>query len=164
MTAMTLTRTFITYEQLEAHVAFDDDIKEGVCAYCDAQVSTNQIDHIYSVIQKGGKPSLHITESPLNKVPCCQSCNSSKSNEEVLHWMTNKKMCSKEQIERIKRRMTKVPKWDDQTYQSITFKRDIFNSIHMIIREFCESKVTNVNDLQKELNDILTKLQSHDDT
>ena len=58
--------------------------------------------------------------------------------------------------------MTKVPKWDDETYQSITFKRDIARSIHMIVREFCESKVTNVNDLQKELNDILTKLQSHD--
>jgi hypothetical protein len=160
MTSMTLTRTFITDEQLDAYVAYDDDIKENVCAYCNAEVSKNKIDHIFPLIQKGGQPSRYITESPLNKVPCCQSCNSSKSNKEVLDWMVNTKICSEERIQKIKRRMEKVPKWDEEKYQNICNKHNIFLSLHEVLSKFCESKNNNVNDLQKEINDVLTKIKN----
>ena len=67
-------------------------------------------------------------------------------------------MCSKERIVKIKRRMEKIPKWDDETYQIICNKHNIFLSLHHNFSEFCESKVTNVNDLQKELDDMQNKI------
>ena len=155
MTSMTLTRTFITDEQLEACVAYDDDIKENVCAYCDAEALNNKTDHILPVVQKGGKPGIHIAEYPLNKVPCCQSCNSSKGNKEVLDWMINTKICSEERVQKIKRRMEKVPKWNEETYQVMNLKFDIAMKIQVFVREFCESNGTNV---QKDINNMLTKI------
>ena len=153
---MTLTRAFITDEQLDACVTDIDNIEQ--CVYCCADVSNNQIDHIFPLIQKGGQPNRHITESPLNKVPCCQSCNSSKGNKEVLDWMVNIRKCPQERIDKIKRRMEKVPKWDEKKYQLMNIKFDIAMKFQEYARKICESKVTNDNDLQKELDDMRTKI------
>lgn len=154
-TSMTLTRAFITDEQLDAYVTDTDNIEE--CVYCGADVSNNQIDHIYPIIKKG-RPSRYITESPLNKVPCCQSCNSSKSNEEVLDWMVKKK-CSQERIDKIKRRMEKVPEWDEKKYQLMNKKFDMAMKLQEYARTICENKVRDDDELQKEVNDVLTKIK-----
>ena len=154
-TSMTLMRTFMTNEQLEACMVYDDDIKDNVCAYCGTEALNNKTDHILPVVQKGGKPGIHIAEYPLNKVPCCQICNSSKGNQEVLDWMVNKKQCSQERVEKIKRRMEKVPKWNEETYQVMNLKFDIAMKIQVFVRKLCESNETNV---QKDINDMLTKI------
>lgn len=50
----------------------------GVCSYCNQEVET-VLDHVIPV-NSGGKDSMD------NIVPACQTCNSSKNDENVLKW------------------------------------------------------------------------------
>lgn len=54
---------------------------DGKCAYCSKKADT--WDHIHPV-KRGGKTT------PGNIVPCCRSCNSSKSDTDVYDWMKSK--------------------------------------------------------------------------
>jgi len=58
------------------------------CAYCGAQASADaslQRDCVLP-ISRGGR---YTTE---NVVPACRSCNASKCNEEVTHWLRRKRL------------------------------------------------------------------------
>lgn len=58
------------------------------CAYCGAQASTDaslQRDCVLP-ISRGGRYTLE------NVVPACRSCNASKCNEEVTHWLRRKRL------------------------------------------------------------------------
>lgn len=50
----------------------------GVCTYCGEETQTT-FDHVIPV-SKGGDDSIS------NQVPACESCNSSKSNKDVIEW------------------------------------------------------------------------------
>ncbi len=52
-------------------------IKENQCAYCLRNNATT-MDHLYGLI-KNSEPTGYYTEKN-NLIPCCSSCNSSKSN------------------------------------------------------------------------------------
>ncbi|NTV39379.1 MAG: HNH endonuclease [Demequinaceae bacterium] len=60
----------------------------GGCAYCGAQASAAaalQRDCVLP-ISRGGRYTLE------NVVPACRSCNASKCNEEVTHWLRRKRL------------------------------------------------------------------------
>ena len=57
----------------------------GGCAYCGKTDNALQKDCVLP-ISRGGRYTL------ANVVPACRSCNASKSNEEVTHWMRRKKI------------------------------------------------------------------------
>ena len=60
----------------------------GGCAYCGAQASADAVLQRDCVlpISRGGRYTLE------NVVPACRSCNASKCNEEVTHWLRRKKL------------------------------------------------------------------------
>lgn len=64
-----------------------DAIQEawGSCAYCGATGVPMQKDCVLP-ISRGGR----YTEE--NVVPACRSCNASKCNEEVTHWLRRKRL------------------------------------------------------------------------
>lgn len=55
------------------------------CAYCGACVIPLQKDCVLP-ISRGGRYTLR------NVVPACRSCNASKCNEEVTHWLRRKRL------------------------------------------------------------------------
>lgn len=60
----------------------------GGCAYCGAQASADaslQRDCVLP-ISRGGRYTAE------NVVPACRSCNASKCNEEVTHWLRRKRL------------------------------------------------------------------------
>jgi len=60
----------------------------GGCAYCGAQASADaslQRDCVLP-ISRGGRYTVE------NVVPACRSCNASKCNEEVTHWLRRKRL------------------------------------------------------------------------
>ncbi len=60
----------------------------GGCAYCGAQASSDaslQRDCVLP-ISRGGRYTAD------NVVPACRSCNASKCNEEVTHWLRRKRL------------------------------------------------------------------------
>ena len=60
----------------------------GGCAYCGAQASADaslQRDCVLP-ISRGGRYTAD------NVVPACRSCNASKCNEEVTHWLRRKRL------------------------------------------------------------------------
>lgn len=58
------------------------------CAYCGAQASADAVLQKDCVLplSRGGRYTLD------NVVPACRSCNASKSNEEVTHWLRRKRL------------------------------------------------------------------------
>lgn len=65
------------------HLVYPDDDKD-LCKYC-YQNKASTIDHIFPMIQNQ-RPTGH-GNSPYNLIPCCMSCNSSKSSGEVYSWL-----------------------------------------------------------------------------
>ena len=57
----------------------------GGCAYCGAADKPLQRDNVLA-ISRGGRYTLD------NIVPACRSCNASKGNEEVTHWMRRRRL------------------------------------------------------------------------
>jgi 5-methylcytosine-specific restriction endonuclease McrA len=57
----------------------------GGCAYCGATGTPLQRDCVLA-ISRGGRYTLE------NIVPACGSCNTSKCNEEVTHWLRRKRL------------------------------------------------------------------------
>lgn len=57
----------------------------GGCAYCGASDRALQRDCVQA-LSRGGRYTLD------NIVPACQSCNASKSNDEVTGWLRRKKL------------------------------------------------------------------------
>ena len=57
----------------------------GACAYCGATDGTMQKDCVLP-LSRGGRYTL------TNVVPACRSCNASKCNEEVTHWLRRKRL------------------------------------------------------------------------
>ncbi len=57
----------------------------GGCAYCGVTDAALQKDCVQP-LSRGGRYSL------ANVVPACRSCNASKGNEEVTHWMRRKRL------------------------------------------------------------------------
>jgi 5-methylcytosine-specific restriction endonuclease McrA len=57
----------------------------GGCAYCSATKGTLQRDCVLA-LSRGGRYTLD------NIVPACGSCNTSKCNEEVTHWLRRKRL------------------------------------------------------------------------
>jgi len=57
----------------------------GGCAYCGAGGTALQKDCVQP-LSRGGRYTL------MNVVPACRSCNASKGNEEVTHWMRRKRL------------------------------------------------------------------------
>lgn len=57
----------------------------GGCAYCGAAGVALQRDCVLA-ISRGGRYTLD------NVVPACRSCNASKCNEEVTHWLRRKRL------------------------------------------------------------------------
>jgi 5-methylcytosine-specific restriction endonuclease McrA len=55
----------------------------GGCAYCGVHGVALQMDCVLP-ISRGGRYTLE------NVVPTCRSCNASKGNEEVTHWLRRK--------------------------------------------------------------------------
>ena len=63
------------------------------CAYCGADAMLTK-DHVIP-ITKGGKTSAD------NVIPACTSCNSSKSNRDMIEWFTSRPFYKKERLEAI---------------------------------------------------------------
>ncbi len=57
----------------------------GGCAYCGASDTAMQKDCVQP-LSRGGRYTL------MNVVPACRSCNASKGNEEVTHWMRRRRL------------------------------------------------------------------------
>ncbi len=57
----------------------------GGCAYCGKNGGAMQKDCVQP-LSRGGRYTL------TNVVPACRSCNASKRNEEVTHWMRRKRL------------------------------------------------------------------------
>ncbi len=57
----------------------------GGCAYCGATDTAMQKDCVLP-LSRGGRYTLE------NVAPACRSCNASKSNEEVTHWLRRKRL------------------------------------------------------------------------
>jgi 5-methylcytosine-specific restriction endonuclease McrA len=57
----------------------------GGCAYCGAADVAMQKDCVLP-LSRGGRYTLG------NVVPACRSCNASKCNEEVTHWLRRKRL------------------------------------------------------------------------
>ena len=57
----------------------------GGCAYCGATPRTLHRDCVLA-LSRGGRYTLD------NIVPACASCNTSKCNEEVTHWLRRKRL------------------------------------------------------------------------
>jgi 5-methylcytosine-specific restriction endonuclease McrA len=57
----------------------------GGCAYCGTADASMQKDCVQP-LSRGGRYTL------ANVVPACRSCNASKRNEEVTHWMRRKRL------------------------------------------------------------------------
>ena len=57
----------------------------GGCAYCGSSDRPLQRDNVLA-ISRGGRYTLD------NIVPACRSCNASKGNEEVTHWMRRRRL------------------------------------------------------------------------
>lgn len=57
----------------------------GGCAYCGKSDEAMQRDCVLP-ISRGGRYTV------ANVVPACRSCNASKSNEEVTHWLRRKRL------------------------------------------------------------------------
>lgn len=57
----------------------------GGCAYCGAGEGVLQKDCVLP-LSRGGRYTVE------NVVPACRSCNASKGNEEVTHWLRRKRM------------------------------------------------------------------------
>jgi 5-methylcytosine-specific restriction endonuclease McrA len=57
----------------------------GGCAYCGAGDRPLQRDCVLA-ISRGGRYTID------NVVPACRSCNTSKCNEEVTHWLRRKRL------------------------------------------------------------------------
>jgi 5-methylcytosine-specific restriction endonuclease McrA len=57
----------------------------GGCAYCGTADATMQKDCVLP-LSRGGRYTL------ANVVPACRSCNASKCNEEVTHWLRRKRL------------------------------------------------------------------------
>jgi hypothetical protein len=57
----------------------------GGCAYCGASDGAMQKDCVLP-LSRGGRYTLS------NVVPACRSCNASKCNEEVTHWLRRKRL------------------------------------------------------------------------
>lgn len=57
----------------------------GGCAYCGATDVALQRDTVLP-ISRGGRYTLE------NVVPACRSCNASKGNEEVTHWLRRRRL------------------------------------------------------------------------
>ncbi|PKQ27388.1 MAG: endonuclease [Actinobacteria bacterium HGW-Actinobacteria-4] len=60
----------------------------GTCAYCETPASADAVLQKDCVlpISRGGRYTVD------NVVPACRSCNASKCNEEVTHWMRRKRL------------------------------------------------------------------------
>lgn len=61
----------------------------GQCAYCRTDLQPAHIDH-FIPISKGGSDVIG------NLIPCCQSCNSSKSNRDPKEWFQSQPFYSKQ--------------------------------------------------------------------
>jgi 5-methylcytosine-specific restriction endonuclease McrA len=57
----------------------------GGCAYCGEGATALQRDCVLA-ISRGGRYTLD------NVVPACRSCNTSKCNDEVTHWLRRKRL------------------------------------------------------------------------
>lgn len=57
----------------------------GGCAYCHAEQGVLQKDCVLP-LSRGGRYTVD------NVVPACRSCNASKGNEEVTHWLRRKRL------------------------------------------------------------------------
>jgi 5-methylcytosine-specific restriction endonuclease McrA len=57
----------------------------GGCAYCGETDTAMQKDCVQP-LSRGGRYTL------MNVVPACRSCNASKGNEEVTHWMRRRRL------------------------------------------------------------------------
>jgi len=70
------------------HIPYDAEAilnsTNGFCCYCMEQKPLT-LDHVIP-ISKGGADAEH------NLVPCCQSCNSSKHNTELVEWLMTRKV------------------------------------------------------------------------
>jgi len=55
------------------------------CAYCGVKADSLQRDCVLA-ISRGGRYTLD------NVVPACRSCNASKCNEEVTHWLRRRRL------------------------------------------------------------------------
>ena len=63
----------------------DSQAQWGGCTYCGATDGPLQKDCVLP-LSRGGRYTLE------NVAPACRSCNASKSNEEVTHWLRRKRL------------------------------------------------------------------------
>lgn len=126
------------------------NIKENQCAYCLGKNATT-MDHLNGLI-KNSEPTGYFTEKN-NLVPCCSSCNSSKSNKTFDEWYL-----SENNVKRLKNKITH--KQMKERYTIITNyiknnrapKLDIENIIG-------ENDYKTYQKIKKELNDKIIECQ-----
>jgi len=113
--------------------------KQTICFYCDSSLASKfrAVDHIYPVIVNR-QPSNRLVLSKWNKVVCCMSCNSQKSNHDCIDWM-RKKGVKNEKIARIKKRMSKIGFLTTEDYNKLLTKFNHFMKIH---EKQCDSLTT----------------------
>jgi hypothetical protein len=118
----------------------NDDVQEQlVCFYCDTSLidKYRAVDHIYPVIVNR-KPSNRLVLSNWNKVVCCTSCNSQKSNHDCIQWMKQKGL-NNEKIIRMKKRMSNIGLLTADDYKKLLSKFNHFMKIH---EDQCDSLTT----------------------
>ena len=105
-----------TPHAIETH---DDTMDTSVCFYCKKNLKdsklTRSFDHIYNLIDKGGKPTNKMIIDSNNKVFCCSLCNSSKGNKDVIKWAVEKDL-SRDMIRKIEDRKRSVPIFEEDVY------------------------------------------------
>ena len=98
---------------------YDDTIDTNVCFYCKKNFKENKLtktfDHIYNLIDKGGKPTQKMIVDANNKILCCSLCNSSKGNKDVIEWALSKDL-SVDIIKKIEERKESVPNFSHDMY------------------------------------------------
>ena len=98
---------------------YDDTMDANVCFYCKKDFKesklTKTFDHIYNLIDKGGKPTNKMIADANNKILCCSLCNSSKGNKDVVTWALSKDL-SHDTIKKIEERKQCVPNFPQDVY------------------------------------------------
>lgn len=92
------------------------------CAYCGERMQNLTKDHVIPLI-KGGKLERK------NVVPACQSCNSSKKDEDMERWFQKQTFYEKQRMDKIKDYIEFVSELSDDIYGQMVITKEITKEV-----------------------------------
>ena len=126
----------------------------GVCLYCGSESETT-FDHVISV-DSGGEHSMD------NMVPVCQSCNSSKSNKNMIDWHKEQDLpvdrvvlgkylkLWKSKLHDQEKMNTAIPEDTRERWNGVEITRDISQTLHMDERFYGDGDLEHPSDRPTE--------------